>query len=267
MAATTENEGPKTPKAPPTPKVKAPPATPPRGDPAAPVLADPKVKPHEKGKGKGKGEGEGKDRDRSRSPSAPRTAAEKKKIPCRFYFGSGATCTKGRDCDYSHSKDSPRANSPTGGRKSVCYAFLQAKCSKGKDCKYTHDKKALAVVKASVKAASSKSSGSPVQTPRGGDPTAPPSVKAKAKASAVALAVHSDDDSDNESFCSAISTVSEVSRGCLKRQDRRGKITKDRKLKFNNKRDVVKFHVASVIVSGARHSLENGLVTEYRRRT
>ena len=142
-----------------------------------------------------------------------------------------------------------------------------SKVFKGKDCKYTHDKKALAVVKASVKAASSKSSGSPVQTPRGGDPTAPPSVKAKAKASAVALAVHSDDDSDNESFCSAFSTVSEVSRGCLKRQDRCGKITKDRKLKFNNKRDVVKFHVASVIVNGARHSLENGLVTEYRRRS
>lgn len=68
MAATTENQGPKTPKAPPTPKVKAPPATPTRGDPAAPVLADPKVKPHEKGKGKGEGEGEGQDRDRSRSP-------------------------------------------------------------------------------------------------------------------------------------------------------------------------------------------------------
>jgi len=131
------------------------------------VLADHTVKPHEKdkGKGEGKGKGKGKDRDRTRSPSARRTAAEKKKIPCRFYFGIGTTCTKGRDCEFSHyhSKDSPRANSLVGAQKSVCHAFLQGKCRKGKDCKYVHDKKALAVVKASVKAASSKSSGSPLE--------------------------------------------------------------------------------------------------------
>ncbi len=54
--------------------------------------------------GKGKGKGKGKNRERTRSPSVPRTAAEKRKIPCRFYFGSGTTCTKGRDCEYSHSK-------------------------------------------------------------------------------------------------------------------------------------------------------------------
>ena len=93
------------------------------------------------------------------------------------------------DCEHSHSKDSPRVNSPVGGKKSVCYAFLQGKCTKGKDCKYIHDKKALAVVKASVKAAWSKSSGSPSNTPRGGDPKAAPSVKAKAKASAVTMSL------------------------------------------------------------------------------
>ena len=93
--------------------MKAFPAPPPKNDTAATVLADPTVKPHEKGKGKGegKGKGKGKDRDRTGSPSAPRTAAEKKKIPCRFYFGTGTTCTKGRDCEFTHSKDSPRANS------------------------------------------------------------------------------------------------------------------------------------------------------------
>ena len=51
------------------------------------------------------------------------------------------------------------ANSPAGAKKSVCYAFLQGKCTKGKDCKYIHDKKALAVVKSTVKAASSKGDG------------------------------------------------------------------------------------------------------------
>lgn len=51
MAATTENDGPKTPKALPTPKAKATPATPPQNDAAGPVLADPKVKPHDEGKG------------------------------------------------------------------------------------------------------------------------------------------------------------------------------------------------------------------------
>ena len=110
------------------------------------------------------------------------------------------------------SKNSPRANSPAGAKKSVCYAFLQGKCTKGKDCKYVHDKKALAVVKSTVKAASSKATGSPGQTPRGGDPKAAPSVKAKAKSSAVALVIHSDDESDNESFCSSVSTVSELSK-------------------------------------------------------
>ena len=246
LPVTTDSDVPKA-KALGAPKAKAPPADPPRNDTAAPVLADPKNKLHDKGKGKGKGngkgKGKGKGRDRTRSPSAPRTAAEKKKVPCRFYFGTGATCTKGRDCEYSHSKDSPRANSPTGDRKSVCYAFMQGKCTKGKDCKYVHDKKALAVVKASIKAASSRACGSPTQTPRGGDPKAAPSVKAKAKASAVALAIHSDDDSHNESFCSDVSTVSKVSVGCLKEHDRSKRVTKDRKLKFDNKRDIVKFHV------------------------
>ena len=205
------------------------------------MLADHTVKPHEKGKGRGegKGKGKGKDRDRTRSPSARRTAAEKKKIPCIFYFGTGTTCTKGRDCEFSHyhSKDSPRANSLVGGQKSVCHAFLQGKCREGKACKYVHDKKALAVVKASVKAASSKLSGSPGQSPRGGNPKAAPSVKAKAKASAVAWAVFSDDESDNESFCS--------DRGCLRRSDRRGKVSKEKKLKFNSKRNIIKYHVVS----------------------
>lgn len=93
------------------------------------------------------------------------------------------------DCEYSHSTDSPRVNSPVGGKKSVCYAFLQGKCTKGEDCKYIHDKKALAVVKASVKASWSKSSGSSSNTPRGGEPKAAPSVKAKAKASAVTMSL------------------------------------------------------------------------------
>ncbi len=161
LPATTETGSTKPAKTAPTPKAKAP-APQPEGDAAAPVLADPKVKPHTKGDKGGKGKGKGKVRDRTRSPSAPRTAAEKKKkIPCRFYFGSGTTCTKGRDCEYSHSKDSPRANSPAGTRKSVCYAFLQGKCTKGRDCKYIRDKKALAVVKATVKAAAAKPQGSP----------------------------------------------------------------------------------------------------------
>lgn len=56
LAASTENDGPKTPKAPPTPKAKATPAPAPRNDNAAPVLADPKIKPHDKG-GNGKGKG------------------------------------------------------------------------------------------------------------------------------------------------------------------------------------------------------------------
>ena len=68
-------------------------------------------------------------------------------------------------------------------------------------------------------------------------------MKAKAKASAVALAIHSDDESDNESFCSDVSTVSEVSKGCLVRHEKHKKITKDKKLKFNNNRDIIKFHV------------------------
>ena len=74
-------------------------------------------------------------------------------------------------------------------RESTVHAFLQGKCTKGKDCKYIHDKKALAVVKASMKAAWSKSSGSPSNTPRGGEPKAAPSVKAKAKASTVTMSL------------------------------------------------------------------------------
>ena len=241
-ATTNEDDSEKPAKAAPTPKAKNP-AGPPK---AVPVLADPKVKPHSKGGkgGKGKGKGKGKPRDRTRSPSVPRTAAEKKKIPCRFYFGTGTTCTKGRDCEYSHSKDSPRANSPAGDRKSVCYAFLQGKCSKGKDCKYTHDKKALAVVKASVKAAAAKTQGSSGGSPRNSDPKAAPSGKAKAKASAVALAIHSDD-SDNESFCSDISTVSKLDKGCLRQPNLHRRIRKDMKLKFVKKHDVIKYHVHS----------------------
>ena len=227
------------------PKAKAS-APSPKGDAAAPVLADPKAKPHAKGDkgGKGKGEGKGKPRDRTRLPSAPGTAAEKRKLPCRFYFGSGTTCTKGRDCEYSHSKDSPRANSAAGARKSVRYAFLQGKCTKGRDCKYIHDKKALAVVKASVKGAAAKPQESTSSTPRGSDPKAAPSVKAKAKASAVALAIHSDDESDNESFCSDMS-ISEADRGCLRNPNSQRKVKKDMRLKFSNKRDVVKFHASS----------------------
>ena len=246
LPATNDNDGPKAPKAPPTPKAKSTPSPAPKTDDAAPVLADPKIKPHDKGgKGKGKGKGKGNSRNRTRSPSTPRTAEEKKKIPCRFHFGTGTTCTKGRDCEYSHSKNSPRADSPAGARKSVCYAYLQGKCTKGKDCKYIHDKKALAVVKSTVKTASSKTPGSPGQTPRGGDPKAAPSVKAKAKASAVALAIHSDDESDNESFCSSMSTVSEVSKSCIRNHDKHGRVVKDKRLKFNNKRDVIRFHVKS----------------------
>ena len=169
---------------------------------------------------------------------------KRRRSHCRFHLGNVTTCTKGKDCEYSHSKNPPRANSPAGARKSVCYAYLQGKCAKGKDCKYIHDKKALAVVKSTVKAASSKVPGSPGHTPRGGDPKDAPSVKAKAKASAVALVIHSDDESDNESFCSSMSTVSELSRSCI-RSDRHGKVVKDKKLKFNNKRDVIRFHVKS----------------------
>ncbi len=159
MALPSEGQPEKPPKAAPTPKSKANPASSPKSGDAAIVLADPKAKQHAKGKDKGKGKGKkGKGKSRSRSPSTPRLAADKKKIPCRFHFGAGTTCNEGRDCEFSHnSQSTPRANSPTGSRKSVCYAFLQGKCTKGKDCKYEHDKKALAVVKSSVKAAAAPS--------------------------------------------------------------------------------------------------------------
>ena len=52
----------------------------------------------------------------------------------------------------------------------MCYPYLQGKCTKGKDCKYSHDKRALAVIKATAKAAAAKAQGSPGGTPRGGTP-------------------------------------------------------------------------------------------------
>ncbi len=70
-------------------------------------------------------------------------------------------------------------------------------------------------------------------------------MKAKAKASAVALAIYSDDDSDNESFCSEISTVSAVDKACLRQSNSHRRVRKDMRLKFNNMKDVIKFHVAS----------------------
>ena len=69
-------------------------------------------------------------------------------------------------------------------------------------------------------------------------------MKAKAKASAVALAIDSDD-SDNESFCSDISTVSELNKGCLRQSSLQRRIRKDMKLKFMKKHDVIKYHVSS----------------------
>ena len=167
MASPAEGAPDKPPKAAPAPKAKANPTSSPKSEAAAPVLADPKAKQHAKGKDKGKGKGKkGKGKSRSRSPSAPRSAADKKKIPCRFHFGVGTTCNKGRDCEFSHhSQSTPRANSPAGAKRSVCCAFLQGKCTKGKDCKYEHDKKALAVVKSSVKAAAAPSKDSPADTP------------------------------------------------------------------------------------------------------
>ena len=212
MALPTEEQPDKPSKAAPAPKPKAKPTSSPKSGNAAPVLAQ-----HAKGKDKGKGKGKkGKGKSRSRSPSAPRSAADKKKIPCRFHFGVGTTCNKGRDCEFNHnSQSTPRANSPTGARKSVCYAFLQGKCTKGKDCKYEHDKKALAVVKSSVKAAAAPSNESTADTPRNADPKPSPKAKPKAKASAVALVLHSDDESDNESFCSDVVAVTEAGVGCL----------------------------------------------------
>ena len=174
----------------------------------------------------------------------PRSAADKKKIPCRFHFGVGTTCNKGRDCEFNHnSQSTPRANSPTGARKSVCYAFLQGKCTKGKDCKYEHDKKALAVVKSSVKAAAAPSNESTADTPRNADPKPSPKAKPKAKASAVALVLHSDDESDNESFCSDVVAVTEAGVGCLSQGRVRSGIKKDLKLKFSKRSDVIKYHV------------------------
>ena len=247
MALPAEGQTDKPPKAAPAPKPKANPTSSPKSGNAAPVLADPKAKQHAKGKGKGKGKGKkGKGKSRSRSPSAPRSAADKKKIPCRFHFGVGTTCKKGRDCEFSHnSQSAPRANSPTGSRKSVCYAFLQGKCTKGKDCKYEHDKKALAVVKSSVKAAAAPSRDSLPDTPRDADPKPAPKAKPKAKASAVALVVHSDDESDNESFCSDVVAVTEAGRGCLSQGRVRSGVRKDMNLKFNKKNDVIKYHVKS----------------------
>ena len=231
MALPTEEQPDKPPKAAPAPKPKAKPTSSPKSGNAAPVLADPKAKQHAKGKDKGKGKGKkGKGKSRSRSPSAPRSAADKKKIPCRFHFGVGTTCNKGRDCEFNHnSQSTPRANSPTGARKSVCYAFLQGKCTKGKDCKYEHDKKALAVVKSSVKAAAAPSNESTADTPRNADPKPSPKAKPKAKASAVALVLHSDDESDNESFCSDVVAVTEAGVGCLSQGRVRSGIKKDLK--------------------------------------
>ena len=246
MALPTEEQPDKPSKAAPAPKPKAKPTSSPKsGGNAAPVLADPKAKQHAKGKDKGKGKGKkGKGKSRSRSPSAPRSAADKKKIPCRFHFGVGTTCNKGRDCEFNHnSQSTPRANSPTGARKSVCYAFLQGKCTKGKDCKYEHDKKALAVVKSSVKAAAAPSNESTADTPRNADPKPSPKAKPKAKASAVALVLHSDDESDNESFCSDVVAVTEAGVGCLSQGRVRSGIKKDLKLKFSKRSDVIKYHV------------------------
>ena len=245
MALPTEEQPDKPSKAAPAPKPKAKPTSSPKSGNAAPVLADPKAKQHAKGKDKGKGKGKkGKGKSRSRSPSAPRSAADKKKIPCRFHFGVGTTCNKGRDCEFNHnSQSTPRANSPTGARKSVCYAFLQGKCTKGKDCKYEHDKKALAVVKSSVKAAAAPSNESTADTPRNVDPKPSPKAKPKAKASAVALVLHSDDESDNESFCSDVVAVTEAGVGCLSQGRVRSGIKKDLKLKFSKRSDVIKYHV------------------------
>ena len=245
MALPTEEQPDKPSKAAPAPKPKAKPTSSPKSGNAAPVLADPKAKQHAKGKDKGKGKGKkGKGKSRSRSPSAPRSAADKKKIPCRFHFGVGTTCNKGRDCEFNHnSQSTPRANSPTGARKSVCYAFLQGKCTKGKDCKYEHDKKALAVVKSSVKAAAAPSNESTADTPRNADPKPSPKAKPKAKASAVALVLHSDDESDNESFCSDVVAVTEAGVGCLSQGRVRSGIKKDLKLKFSKRSDVIKYHV------------------------
>ena len=245
MALPTEEQPDKPSKAAPAPKPKAKPTSSPKSGNAAPVLADPKAKQHAKGKDKGKGKGKkGKGKSRSRSPSAPRSAVDKKKIPCRFHFGVGTTCNKGRDCEFNHnSQSTPRANSPTGARKSVCYAFLQGKCTKGKDCKYEHDKKALAVVKSSVKAAAAPSNESTADTPRNADPKPSPKAKPKAKASAVALVLHSDDESDNESFCSDIVAVTEAGVGCLSQGRVRSGIKKDLKLKFSKRSDVIKYHV------------------------
>ena len=247
MALPAEGQADKPPKAAPTPKPKANPTSSPKSGDAAPVLAEAKAKQHAKGKDKGKGKGKkGKSKSRSRSPSAPRSAADKKKIPCRFHFGVGTTCNKGRDCEFSHnSQSTPRANSPAGAKKSVCYAFLQGKCTKGKDCKYEHDKKALAVVKSSVKAAAAPSKDSPSDTPRNADPKPTPKGKPKAKASAVALVVHSDDESDNESFCSDMVAVTEAGKGCLSQGRVRSGVRKDMILKFNKKSDVIKYHVKS----------------------
>lgn len=97
------------------------------------------------------------------------TAAEKKKIPCRFHFGTGTTCTKEETVNSVTQKIH---RSPAGGRKSVRYAFLQRKCTKLKDCKYLHDKKVLAVIKFSVKAAAAKAQESPSGSPRARDPKA-----------------------------------------------------------------------------------------------
>ena len=245
MALPTEEQPDKPSKAAPAPKPKAKPTSSPKSGNAAPVLADPKAKQHAKGKDKGKGKGKkGKGKSRSRSPSAPRSAADKKKIPCRFHFGVGTTCNKGRDCEFNHnSQSTPRANSPTGARKSVCFAFLQGECTKGKDCKYEHDKKALAVVKSSVKAAAAPSNESTADTPRNADPKPSPKAKPKAKASAVALVLHSDDESDNESFCSDVVAVTEAGVGCLSQGRVRSGIKKDLKLKFSKRSDVIKYHV------------------------
>lgn len=100
-------------------------------------------------------------------------------------------------------------------------------------------------MKASAKAAAARAKGSPGGICRGGDPKAAPPVKAKVKASAVALAIHSDDEADNESCCSDVSTVSELDKGWVRRSNHHHGIKKDMNLKFNNKRDVVKFHVQS----------------------
>ena len=162
LPATTDNEAAKA-KAPGVPKAKAPPADPPR-NPAAPVLADPKNKLHDyKGKGKGKGKGQGKrKRERSRqyqiSQCTEKPQPRRRRYPVDSTLGPEQLVPKGEIVSTAIPK-THRERIVARGIERACVTRLCKVSAQREKIVSIYNKKALAVVKASVKAASAKASG------------------------------------------------------------------------------------------------------------